>query len=110
MKKLLLLLVLLLSAATLSAKNVYDGADEATKKLLAEVDACIYQKKYATAFSKLSEQDNEYVIAKRVDVAINYFVQSMMHQMFAFKDLDEDDDLEYVPVPARTSSRSSSSS
>ena len=44
MKKLFLLLVLLLSAASLSAKGVYDGADAETKKLIGEVDALIYQK------------------------------------------------------------------
>ena len=93
MKKVLLILILIVSAATLSAKSVYDGADPETKKLIAEVDACIYQKQYATAFGKLSAQNNEYVIAKRVEVAINYFVQSMMHQMFAFKNLDEDEDI-----------------
>ena len=96
MKKLFLLLVLRLSAASLSAKGVYDGADAETKKLIGEVDALIYQKQYATAFGRLSDETNEYIIAKRVEVAINYFVQSMMHQMFAFKNLDEDDDIEDV--------------
>lgn len=96
MKKLFLLLVLLLSAASLSAKDVYDGADAETKKLIGEVDALIYQKQYATAFGRLSDETNEYIIAKRVEVAINYYVQSMMHQMFAFKNLDEDDDIEEV--------------
>ena len=93
MKKVLLFLLLLLSAVSLSAKTVYDGADPETKQLIAEVDALIYQKQYASAFGKLSEQKNEYEIAKRVEIAINYFAQSMMHQMFAFKNLDEDEDI-----------------
>lgn len=93
-KKLICLITLFLCLSNVfAAKNAYGTADEQTLELLNQVDELINQKQYATAFGKLSDEDNEYHIAKRIEIAINYFVQSIMHQMFCFKNLEENESL-----------------
>ena len=65
---------------------------------LTQVDNLISQKKYRTAFdlvSGLTPQNSE-TLAKQVEIAISYFAQSIMHTMFAFKDLDEGETLHDV--------------
>lgn len=87
---------LVLCFAPLFCKDVYSDADEATKAVLAKVDALIEQGQYQSAFTAASEVgtfQEEYLLAKRVEIAINYFAQSIMHQMFAFKNLEEGETL-----------------
>ena len=94
MKKIFLLLtVLLCFTVGLSAKSVFDSADDATKATLKEIDDLLDQQQFESAFGKTSDTDNEYMLAKRVEIAINGFAQSIMHQMFAFKDLRENETL-----------------
>ncbi len=66
----------------------YSGADKSTKKLLQKADDFIAQEKYDSAFKTLDSKENEYIIAKKTEICINYFVQSIGHRMFAFKDLE----------------------
>ena len=73
-------------------RNAYAGADKKTQAALNNADKLIEQKQYATAFGSLS-LDNEYFIAKQTEIACNYFIQSMMHQMFVFENLKEGQDL-----------------
>lgn len=94
MKKIFLLLtVLLCFTVGLSAKSVFDSADDATKATLKEIDDLLDQQQFESAFGKTSDTDNEYMLAKRVEIAINGFAQSIMHQMFAFKNLRENETL-----------------
>lgn len=94
MKKLVISIILIFSSIVcLSAKSIYSDADKETQKVIAKVDDLIENKKYQTAFSTLSNYSNEYILAKRVEIACTYFAQSMMHQIFAFKDLDENETL-----------------
>lgn len=74
-------------AGAIAQKNPYSGADEATAALLERVDKLIEQQQYESAFAAVSGGENEYVLAKQIEICINYFSQSMMHQMFAFKNL-----------------------
>ncbi|MBM2814095.1 MAG: Tetratricopeptide repeat protein [Ignavibacteria bacterium] len=57
----------------------------------------IANKKYESAFSLLHnydpENNNSEIILLKVDIAMNYFVSSIMHQMFAFKDLDSNENI-----------------
>ncbi len=96
MKKIFLLLtVLLCFTVGLSAKSVYDTADEETKATLSEIDKLIEQQQYLTAFYKTSNK-NEYLLTKRIEISIYYFAYSIMHQLFAIKDLEEGETLYQV--------------
>lgn len=73
-------------------RNAYSGADNKTQIALANADMLIEQRQYATAFGSLS-MDNEFFIAKKIEIATNFFVQSLMHQMFVIVNLTEDQSL-----------------
>lgn len=73
-------------------RNAYAGADEKTQAALQNADKLVEQRQYASAFGSLS-MDNEYFIAKKTEIATNYFIQSMMHTMFILENLNEDQDL-----------------
>ncbi|MFT5480485.1 MAG: tetratricopeptide (TPR) repeat protein, partial [Bacteroidia bacterium] len=67
------------------------------KEIIVQCNALVADKKYESAFGLLEEFDHE---NKRVEIAIlktelarKYFITSMMHQMFSFKDLDVTDDV-----------------
>ena len=91
MKKFLFSLICLFVFGTsLFGWDVYSGANDVTKATLAKVDALIEQEQYQSAFAAASgEGEEEYLLAKRIEIATNYFAQSIMHQMFAFKNLEE---------------------
>ena len=67
------------------------------QELYPEVETLIADQKYSTAFNKLDSIDPENkdpnVVLLKTDLALNFFVQSIMHQVFAFKDLEEGEDL-----------------
>ena len=85
-------MLVLVSAHLFAQKNAYAGADKETQAALENADMLIEQRQYATAFGSLS-MDNEYFIAKKTEIATNYFIQSMMHTMFILENLNEDQDL-----------------
>ena len=91
-KFLFIILMALCTAALFAQRNAYAGADKKTQAALQNADTLIEQRQYATAFGSLS-MDNEYCIAKKTEIATNYFLQSMMHQMFVLDNLQEDQDL-----------------
>ena len=96
MKKLLFSLIcLFVFGSSLFGWDVYSGADDATKAVLAKVDALIEQEQYQSAFSAANGEgcQEEYLIAKRIEIATNYYALSIMHQMFAFKNLEEGETL-----------------
>ena len=96
-KKCIILIFIILGFGQIFAqKTPYDSADIQTKQLLSEIDNLITEKKYEAAFSKTDDIENEYTLTKRIEIATSYFAQSMMHQMFAFKDLGKDETLHSV--------------
>src|SRR5574344_445846 len=91
---LILIFLYITAAGFAEIPDPYAPADDATKKILTEVDDLITQKKYESAFNQLGQvNDNEYLLAKKISLCINYFVSSIMHQEFAFKDLAENESL-----------------
>jgi len=62
-----------------------------------DVEQLVENRQYNTAFKSLEKSDptniNPEVVIQKVDLAINYFVTSIMHQVFAFKDLRRGEDL-----------------
>lgn len=93
MKKILLSLFALLALNSLFAKDLYQEADEETRNIIVRTDNLINKKLYAAAWDLVSGEENEYILAKKTEIAIYYFAQSMMHQLFAFKDLKFDETL-----------------
>ena len=89
LRKLFIVFLFILCLSSLFAdRSAYSGADKITQSFLEKVDELIEQQQYAAAFGMLS-MENEFFIAKKIEIAINYFVQSIMHQMFAFENLKE---------------------
>jgi len=77
--------------------DLYSSADKETREIINKADKLVEEKKYETAFHYLSEKNsNEYIIAKKTDICLNYFVQSMMHQMFALKDLNRNEEIDQL--------------
>lgn len=67
---------------------VYQGADSVAKTRIALIDQMVAERKYESAYQVVSqEEQNPFLVAKRVELATNYFVQSINHKVFAFKDL-----------------------
>lgn len=85
--------VLLCAVGVFAHKSPYDGASSDTELLIKKADELIQQKQYESAFSTLSDDSNEFILAKKIEIAINYFAQSIMHQMFAFKNLKKGETL-----------------
>lgn len=65
------------------------------KKVLKQSEELIALRKYESAFILLSnfEPQSGAVIAMQIDISINFFITSMMHKMFALKDLEPEEDL-----------------
>lgn len=73
--------------------DILKDAPADVKERIAKADELIAKKQYASANGALGLDDNEYIIYKRVEIYTQYFVQSMMHQMFIMKDLGKNEDI-----------------
>jgi tetratricopeptide (TPR) repeat protein len=64
---------------------------------LKTADSLISLRKYSSAFGLLrgvsTGNDNRAIVLKQVDIALNYFVLSINHAVFSFKDLQPGEDL-----------------
>ena len=71
----------------------FSFADNVLKK----ADSLVALHKYNSAFSLLNEvvetNDDRQIVLKKIDIALNYFVLSLNHVIFSFKDLEPGDDL-----------------
>lgn len=80
---------MILAAGPPSARGV--------ESVIPQVDQLIAQKKYLSAFDLLEKQkagdDDPEIALKKADVALTYFASSIMHKMFAFKDLKPGEDI-----------------
>ncbi len=60
-------------------------------------DSLINLHKYSSAFELLNQADfmneNREIVFKKMDIALNYFVQSLNHSLFSFKDIGPDEDI-----------------
>ncbi|MFO8087653.1 MAG: hypothetical protein R6T91_07605 [Bacteroidales bacterium] len=83
-------LILIMSAFLLPAVGVAQQGN-----VLDSADQLVRQKQYESAFKLLKEADpqnnDEDILVKKTKIAINYFVTSIEHVMFAFKDLSADE-------------------
>jgi tetratricopeptide (TPR) repeat protein len=70
---------------------------QTNRETLTRAGNLVSAKKYASAFQLLQDADpkngNPDMVLMKEDIAINYFVTSIMHQMFAFKDLEDNEDI-----------------
>jgi tetratricopeptide (TPR) repeat protein len=70
---------------------------DTTGQVLEDVDSMVAEKKYLSAFELLNEQEdgnsNPDIALKKAELALKYFVNSINHKIFSFKDLKEDEDI-----------------
>lgn len=90
-KKLLVsILPFLMVYQVFAISDPYSTADKKTKQILTKCDKLIEEKQYESAYNSLNtETYNEYILAKKIDICVEYFSQSMMHQMFCLSNLKE---------------------
>ena len=88
-------LILLLLALMITAPP---AAAQSTRRILQETDKLIAKKHYESAFKLLMDKDPENkngdLVQKKVYMALNFYVSSIMHQLFAFSDLRENEQLD----------------
>lgn len=97
--------VILLATTSLFAENpnLFASADAKTKETITQVDALISKKQYKSAFDKLGKgYDNEYFVAKKIEICDNYFAQSLMHRTFAVEDLEATETLDDIRAKNKT--------
>ena len=86
--------ITILSIATVLTLTVFGQTESETVK---KANDFIASKKYETAFKTLQDFDpkNEKpnISLLKEEIALNYFVTSIMHEMFAFKDLEKGEDI-----------------
>ena len=66
-------------------------------EIISKAKDLVDNKKYASAFDLLQKFDakNELpeIVLMKENIALNYFVSSIMHELFAFKDLEKNEDI-----------------
>ena len=79
---------------TLFSLTVFGQTETETIK---KANDLIANKKYETAFKLLDDFDKENskpdIVLLKADIVLNYFVTSIMHQIFALKDLEKNEDI-----------------
>lgn len=94
LKHLLTAVVLITASLVYSESSIYDGIDTTTETLIKKSDDLIKNRKYESAFNVLGKDNtNRFIIHKKTEICINYFVQSIGHRMFALQDLKDGEDL-----------------
>ncbi|MBO4320429.1 MAG: tetratricopeptide repeat protein [Treponema sp.] len=95
MKKAVLFILAVFACSSVFAEkwNVYAGADEKTLEIIKTCDEQIEKKQYQSAAYTVGGCENEYIIYKYIEVCTQYFAQSIMHSMFAFKNLEKGETL-----------------
>lgn len=95
MRKFILPLLVFMVSAFAFGKDIdiYSKAPAEVKQRLQLSDSLIKERKYDSAFKALGEDDNEFIVAKKVDLLTSFFVVSDMHVVFGIKDLSEYEDL-----------------
>ena len=79
---------------TLFSMTVFGQTETETIK---KANDLITNKKYESAFKLLDKFDPKNskpnIVLLKVDIVLNYFVSSIMHQMFALKDIEKNEDI-----------------
>ena len=90
MKKILFTIITAITFACNGQKTTETETITKANKLIAD-------KKYESAFNLLQEADtsneNPDIFLLKEDILLNYFVSSMMHQAFALRDIDKNEDI-----------------
>lgn len=82
---------------TLLCIAALSGYSQSNADVLSAAQKLIDEKKYESAYVLLDNADpnneNPDVVLLKEDIVLNYFVSSMMHQVFALKDLKKNEDI-----------------
>lgn len=95
-RKMLIAILFLFTSVVLFAEvDIWQGCDQDTMEVLTAADRLIAGRQYESAFKSLGTNDtNAYIVAKKVEICLNFFVQSIGHKIFALKDLTSGEDLQ----------------
>jgi hypothetical protein len=91
------ILVALVVAGGLGAQaDPWVAAPAPDKKLILACDELVLQRKYLSAYEALGPEprDDDYLIAKRLELCARYFVRSVDHRFFSLVDLTEGESLD----------------
>ena len=96
MKKYLLLICIVVFISSQIQSEDNKNNDNKNSELIQIAEQLIESRQYHSAFELLNSSTNNssVIVAKQVDILINYFVTSIMHTMFALKDLEPGEDLD----------------
>ncbi|HOF15964.1 MAG TPA: hypothetical protein PLF32_01210 [Bacteroidales bacterium] len=88
MKKIIILFL------ALSSLSVFGQSEE---EIINNANDLISNKKYESAFKLLNEfdpsNDKPDIVLLKTDIVLNFFVTSIMHQVFALKDIEKNEDI-----------------
>jgi hypothetical protein len=75
-KKMLIFIAFLFTGMIVFAEvDIWQNCDQDTMNLLATADTLIAERKYESAFKSLGTSDtNAYIVAKKVEICLNFFV------------------------------------
>jgi tetratricopeptide (TPR) repeat protein len=94
LRNLLLAILFFTISLAYAESNIYEDIDSKTAALIKKSDDLIQKRQYDSAFNILGKDlSNKFIIHKKTEICINYFVQSIGHRMFALHDLKENEDL-----------------
>jgi tetratricopeptide (TPR) repeat protein len=108
--RIFLILLLAASSASVWAEDaVWSGAGETTRAFLSKADGLIAERKYLAAYDFLDSLSvsDDYVLAKKIDTCLRYYVTTSLHKSFGLADLGGDQTLDalrknpgaFTPVP-----------
>ncbi len=104
MKKLITIIISIFISLSCFAKdwNVYSDASPEVMEYINKSEELIQQKQYQSAYSVFNRdsdveiKDPEYIIYKRVEILTQYYAYNIMYQIFALKDLEKKETLDYI--------------
>ena len=86
--------IILIQFLTFLSLTIFGQTEVETIK---KANDLIIEKKYETAFNVLDKfdptNDTPYIVLLKEEILLNYFVSSIMHQMFALTDIKKDEDI-----------------
>ena len=86
-----------LSISLISLFIALTVAGQTEKGTLKKANELIKEKKYQSAYKLLNDFDpkncNVEIVLLKEDIVLNYYITSIMHQVFSLKDLEKNEDI-----------------
>ena len=86
-----------LSIALISIFIVFNVTGQTEKGTIKKANELIKEKKYESAYKLLNDFDpkniNVQIVLLKEDIVLNYYITTIMHQVFSLKDLEKSEDI-----------------